>query len=205
MKVCTKCQSEKSLDNFHKDKKAKDGHVSECKDCVKQKSRLWYLRNKDLALDKARIYASKNPEKVKLYQSKYRKSDKGRASQKRYSQKAYSEDPFKFREKSKNYRQRNPSKRSYWQQTREARKLKACPEWLTEQQRDDIQRMYDLRDKFRKIFGVDYHVDHIVPLQGKNVCGLHVPWNLQILEASMNLKKSNTEEFYSLRDHIIGD
>ena len=62
-----------------------------------------------------------------------------------------------------------------------ATKLQACPAWVSI---EELQKIYDKRPK-------GYHVDHIVPLQGENVGGLHVPWNLQYLLPQDNLKKGN--------------
>ena len=51
--------------------------------------------------------------------------------------------------------------------------------------------MYWLASDLFKVTGEEYHVDHIVPLVGVDVCGLHVPWNLQVLPSDLNLKKGN--------------
>ena len=56
------------------------------------------------------------------------------------------------------------------------------PKWLA---LDDVLPFYALA----KRFGMT--VDHVVPLNGKTVCGLHVPWNLQLLTAAENARKGN--------------
>lgn len=89
------------------------------------------------------------------------------------------------------WRRRNPDKHAARQAERRARKNQATPKWLSSQDRESIQSVYKLAKRLEKTFGVKYHVDHIIPLKGENVCGLHVPWNLQILESSLNLRKSN--------------
>ena len=70
-------------------------------------------------------------------------------------------------------------------------KRNATPRWLTKEHYLQIESIYWLAKLQKELTDIDFHVDHIVPLRGKTVCGLHVPWNLQVLAAKDNLSKSN--------------
>jgi hypothetical protein len=74
---------------------------------------------------------------------------------------------------------------------RYAAKLKRTPQWLTKDHWKQINNFYLEAADRQKVTGIKYEVDHIEPLQGENVSGLHVPWNLQILTKSENCKKGN--------------
>ena len=54
--------------------------------------------------------------------------------------------------------------------------------------------MYKEAQRLTKVTGEQYDVDHIIPLKGAAVCGLHVPWNLQVLKHADNMRKSNKYE-----------
>jgi len=77
---------------------------------------------------------------------------------------------------------------------RDSRNRQATPKWLTSEQKQQIVDIYEHMRDCRTVTGEDYHVDHIVPLRGDNICGLHVPWNLQVLPAYVNISKANSFE-----------
>ncbi len=67
----------------------------------------------------------------------------------------------------------------------------ATPKWLSRRQKSEIRQLYQIAITMTQTTGEQYVVDHIVPLRGEFVCGLHVPWNLRVITQEENLKKSN--------------
>ncbi len=100
-------------------------------------------------------------------------------------------DKNKIRANSKKWALENPGQRAANEGKRRSNKYQATPRWLTEEQLLEIKEIYVMANELSWLSEGGLEVDHILPLQGKNVVGLHVPWNLQILPASLNRQKSN--------------
>lgn len=95
------------------------------------------------------------------------------------------------REYKARYKEKNPDLYRELVNARRRRFRQATPAWLTAEDKMEIRFKYRLAIELSRIAGVRYAVDHIIPLQGENVSGLHVPWNLRPIPQEVNLKKSN--------------
>jgi len=91
----------------------------------------------------------------------------------------------------KKYRQVNQPIRTALQNKRKAAKLQRTPNWLTEFDLLKIQCLYQVASMYSKESGYEWNVDHIIPLQGKKVSGLHCPSNLRVIPAIENQRKNN--------------
>lgn len=100
----------------------------------------------------------------------------------------YRKNKDKNRKKTRKWQIDNPDKVAEHKARRRAQRIKACPKWVDYKKILEIYREAKRRSKAE---GITYHVDHIVPLRNKNVCGLHVPWNLRIITAEENILKGN--------------
>lgn len=97
-----------------------------------------------------------------------------------------------YREQQARWRKQNPAAYLAKKARYRARLLNAYPLWLTNTQEDLIDAVYFEATELTLNTGIPHHVDHIVPLQGENVCGLHVPWNLRAIPAKENIRKQNS-------------
>lgn len=74
---------------------------------------------------------------------------------------------------------------------RRRRHREATPPWITRSQKIEMRELYKIAITMTQTTGVQYVIDHIIPLRSDLVCGLHVPWNLQVITQEENLRKSN--------------
>lgn len=89
------------------------------------------------------------------------------------------------------WRSRNKHKQATYSAKKRAEMLLRTPSWLSDEALEKIEEYYYTAHMLGMHTGDHYHVDHIVPLRGKRVSGLHVPWNLQILTKADNQRKKN--------------
>jgi hypothetical protein len=100
--------------------------------------------------------------------------------------------PLEIKRKyQKAWKERNPVWVRADTKARRRRHRMASPPWLSQKQKTEIREIYKIAITMSKTTGEQYVVDHIVPLRGEDVCGLHVPWNLRIITQAENLEKSN--------------
>ena len=173
-------------------------------DKIKEHKRLYYLANltkinlylkRKAAHISARnkLYREKNREKLKEYMRGYNKKYRQNNSEvlRLNSRNWYQSRREECKLKMSIYKKRNRPKFNAHNAIRRSNLRSRTPNWLTGEQRNEMEKFYIQAKELELKTGTRYHVDHIVPLLGEKVCGLHVPWNLQVLTAYANLSKKN--------------
>lgn len=191
MKRCVLCHVEKPSGEFYKRADSPDGYRNDCKDCRKKASSQNYYRDVEKQKEQRRAYyrrfVEENPDfHVKKYWADVEQS---RQQNREY----YQQNRKKRIQKSVEYARKNAARANATKKKYKLSKEKACPAWVSFSRElcDQITYFYEEARRKTKATGIVHHVDHIVPIQGKTICGLHVPWNLQVLTAAENCSKQN--------------
>lgn len=205
MKICKTCKENKELTDYSSNKSALDGLCPNCKSCVSAYNKAYRQRNKerlqeyhakyyedhsDIMKERSKQWMEDNREyKLQYYKDQYQEK---KEEQRAYYQERYEANPELRKlnaERSKQWRQDNPDVVAAQTALRRARKLDATPAWAN---LEAIAEIYKRCSEINEQTEIAHQVDHIIPLNGDLVCGLHVESNLQIITAEENNKKNNS-------------
>lgn len=178
-----------------------DGKCMECSrmDSLKQKRanpeyhrarrRQWYIKNRSRCLEYAKKYNEKNRSHRLAYGAEWR--NENREHLRKYDE----ENRVRRKDYHREYKKQNPEKVIAQRAKRRAaeinRSLRNQEELTNFCVLEAARQAKDMED----IFGIPFHVDHMIPLQGDSVSGLHVCYNLQVIPASLNVSKGNSLKY----------
>jgi hypothetical protein len=189
VKLCVTCKAQKPLSEFYKRKDSPDGYRNDCKVCRSSTSLKKYYENHEAGKARLKVAHAKrianSPNFYAERYEKYKEQDLARAKL------AYQANAEKRKAKQRLWSKTNRGIANALSKRYKLKKAKATPLWLTLEQLYNMQCTYKVAAQLSETSSQKWHVDHIVPIRGKDVCGLHVPWNLQLLPAKMNMQKGN--------------
>lgn len=161
------------------------GDRGQCPAAKKLANNLDYARKKELYRKRAKDWRAQNSERVKVLAQRDEVKVKARQRMREWS----ANNKERKREQDKKFYESNRALVNSYKAKRRAAVLSATPPWLTEQDWQAIREVYRLCDLMTVETGVEHEVDHIVPLQGKIVCGLHIATNLRVITAVANNRR----------------
>jgi hypothetical protein len=184
-KVCTRCGENKPTEAFNKRMQSSDGFNPRCRLCLSRYQKQIYQKHKEKVKESVKAYREKNKEKIKEYKMQNREKHN------EYCREWHKANAEKRQAYSREYHKNNPDKKRHNQAKRRAAHIQRTPCWLTDDDKVLIQRKYTLAQKKTETTGEMWVVDHILPLRGEFVSGLHVPSNLRVIKATTNARKYN--------------
>jgi hypothetical protein len=169
----------------------RNGHLDErlvcnniCLACARKNNKVHYKR----ALKDQRSTDDGRERRI-ANDRRYLSENRAKIAEKRRAR--YAASAEKMRAQRRDWAQANPESVLASQRKVRFLRMRRAPKWLTAEDWSAMEALYTESRLITERTGIQQHVDHIVPLVGKTVSGLHVPWNLQVIPATENLKKSN--------------
>ena len=185
-KTCKGCGLAKPLSEYYANKACAMGVTTFCKGCTAEK------RKADRKANPGKYKAWEDADRIRNGDARRARCkqwhDQNKERQSAYNKRLYQAKREAILEQKRQYRLANRDKIYVLNGERRAIERRAR---LRSANAVAMADMYRLARNLTKQTGIAHHVDHIVPLKGDNVCGLHVEWNMQVITAAENIAKRN--------------